>query len=97
MLMPGTSLCRNSALRSRRQRQDAHHHRQAQAGGVVEEPLERARVVDRLGHHQLGAGGLLLLEPAQLAIVVGGARLGAGGQHERGRRGRLAGRDRRRR
>ena len=80
----------------RRERQDADHHRQAERRGVVEEALERARVVDRLGHHELGARGLLVLEAAQLALAIVRGRLGAGREHERRRLALLAGRDRRR-
>ena len=50
-----------------RERQEADQHRQAERRDVVEEPLEHARVVDRLGHHELGAGRLLLLEARELA------------------------------
>jgi len=56
-------------------RQNADHHRQAEPADVVEEAVERARIVDRLGHHQLGARRLLVLEPAQLAIAVVGGGL----------------------
>jgi hypothetical protein len=51
-------------------------------GDVVEEALEHRGVVDGLGHHQLGAGLDLLLQPRDLPRVVHRRGLGAGGEQK---------------
>ena len=67
----------------RRQRQEPDHHREAERRHVVEKPFDQPPVVDRLGHDQLRARVSLALEAQELALVVEGARFGAGREQER--------------
>ena len=53
-----------------RERQEPHQHGQAERLDVVQELLEHGGIVDGLGHHDLGAGLLLLTEARDLALVV---------------------------
>ncbi len=92
MVMPGTSEFKNSALRC-----DASGRMPTMIGRPIDLQSSRNRssvrgIVDRLGHHELGARGLLVLEPAQLALAIVRGGLGASREHERRRLAFLAGR-----
>src|SRR5690606_22567946 len=74
-----------------RERQATDEHGQAERRDVDQELLEDGRIVDGLGHDDLGARGLLLLETRQLALVVERRRLRARREDElRARAERLA-------
>ena len=76
MVMPGTSLCRNSAWRRGVQRQHAQQHRSRQpvapaTRGALHEPVPLLAGVDGLGHDQVGAGVELARQPLDLVVQVG--------------------------
>lgn len=46
------------------ERQEADEHGQIEGRDIVEEALKHARIIDGLGHHQLGASVLLQAQPS---------------------------------